>query len=497
MKILLKLFLLLSFLPFTSIALTLEEIEKELNSIETFKKRGITGEEIDKREKFLKEEKEKLAATPKNRKTSAKNQKTSKKSRPQDEIVFLRNITDENERLLVIMEKLKEERAALSLAVSSDKRNDSLISSIRDKIDIYESEKINIEAKVTKTSLDNKIGNFKVGSMFDFYYGISSNKGSTNSTTNRNDDVQSLRYYDTQRNDFAINLAELTLSAAVNKTSFLVDLDFGEFAEQNSTDSVSKHIGQANVTYDIDGKHSISAGKMYTHVGYELAKPLDNWNYSRAYTFSFAGPFWHEGVALKGAYTNGLRWGLYLYDSWDTRRDNNGEKTYGAQLGWANERLAVIYNIITGAEQATNESNYRTVHELNAQYNFASNFSVALDTLIGRDENAAGTDIDQKWRSVALYANWKYSDKWRFALREEWFNESTQSDSTATNYKLGVVGPVNITSHTLTLSYSLAERNELRFEQRMDNATENVYSDGSSQAKSTQNTSVLSWMLAI
>jgi hypothetical protein len=486
---------LLFFTSLNVFALTIEEIEKELSTLSTLKQRGITGPEIDSRESFLKAEKEKLQGKDKNYKQSAKSQKTNKKSRPQDDIDFLRNIEDENKRLLAITEALQEERTALALAINSSKRNEQAIQKLRDKIDLLEAEKIKIESKIVKSSVENRISNLKAGAMFDFYYGISNNEGNGNNTSNPNDDTNSLRYYDNIHSDFALNLAELTLSAAVKKTSFLIDIDFGEFSEQNSTDSVTKHIGQAHVTYDIDGKHSVNAGKMYTHVGYELAKPIDNWNYSRSYTFGYGGPFWHEGVALKGAYENGIRWGLYIYDAWDTRRDTNSEKTYGAQLGWASGQLAVIYNYINGAEQTDNESNYRTVHELNAQYNFTSNFSLALDTLMGVDENAAGTDKDQKWRAVALYGNWKYSDKWRFALREEWFSENTQAG--ATTYKLGFTGPVNVTSHTLTISYSLAERNEIRFEQRLDNASEKIYTDRGNQTNSTQNTSVLSWMLAI
>lgn len=483
----------------STFAITLDEIDKELATIATFKQRGITGAEVDSREEFLKKEKEKLLEAPKNLKQSAKVQKMNKKSRPQDDIDYLRKITDENQRLLAIDELLQVERTALALALSSSKRNDGLISSLRDKIDLYEAERINIEAKVVKSTLVNRISNFKAGAMFDFYYGISNNKGGNESNTgNPDDDANTLRFYDNRHNDFALNLAELTLSAAIKKTSFLVDLDFGEFSEQNTTDSVSKHIGQAHVTYDIDGKHSINVGKMYTHVGYELAKPIDNWNYSRSYTFGYGGPFWHEGVALKAAYENGIRWGLYIYDGWDTRRDTNSGKTYGAQLGWANEKLAVIYNFITGAERADNQSDFRTVHELNAQYNFTSNFSLALDTLMGVDENAAAAGVDQKWRSVALYANWKFSDKWRFALREEWFNEFTKSGT----YKLGYTNgpassPFNVISHTLTIAYSLAERNEIRLEQRLDDANENIFRDKDHQTNSTQNTSVISWMLAI
>ncbi len=244
---------------------------------------------------------------------------------------------------------------------------------LQSEIDLLEIERLKTETSVVSTRTENKLSAFKVGAIFDFYYGLSSNRGGDHSPDSSNsDNKNTLRYYDNLHDDFSLNLAEINFSASVDKTSFYLDLDFGEFAEQNApNDEVTKHIGQAFITHNFDDNHSISVGKMYTHVGFELAKSIDNWNYSRSYAFSYGGPFWHEGIALKGSYSNGIKAGLFAYDATDSRRDNNDDKTYGAQLGYFKDKFFGSYNIIHGPERDVQSGKSRTIHELNSQYNIS------------------------------------------------------------------------------------------------------------------------------
>lgn len=481
-------------------AMTLNEVEAELKKIQTYRSQGVKGPELDAQEKKLIELRKSFTSAREvkaEKKALSRSQKINKKNRPQDYLDFLRKIESKEEKLTLIKIKIAQERGALSSALQSDKRQESVIAELRDNIDLLEAEKAFLESTIASTVTANKLSAFKVGAIFDFYYASSSNRGGNSSATDDpTDDTNTLRYYDNQHDDFALNLAEISFSAAVDRTSFVMDLDFGEFAEQNAPgDEITKHVGQAFITHDFDGKHNLSVGKMYTHVGFELAKSIDNWNYSRSYTFGYGGPFWHEGIALKGLYENGIRWGLFAYDRTDARRDNNRDKSYGAQLGWANEKLAVIYNVIHGPEQTDADGDARTIHELNAQYNFNSDISAAIDLLSGRDVNAGANDEDQVWQSLAGYLNWKATDKWRFAIRSEWFGEST--DSAATTYRLSGGKPVDINSHTLTIAHSLGQRNEVRLELRHDGATEPLYSSRSSALRRNQDTVLVAWMLAI
>ncbi len=478
---------------------TLEHVLAELEKIRVYREKGVRGSDLDAQEQKLLELKKTFSSArgaKAVKKELSRSQKTNKKNRPQDYLDFLRKIENKEEKLTLLKIKISQERGALSSALQTENRQESVISELRDRIDLLEAERSLLESAIASTVAANKLSAFKVGAIFDFYYAQSSNRGgNSSSTADPSDDTTTLRYYDNQHDDFALNLAEISFSAAVDRTSFVMELDFGEFAEQNSSDEVTKHIGQAFITHDFDGEHTLSVGKMYTHVGFELAKSIDNWNYSRSYTFGYGGPFWHEGIALRGLYKNGFRWGAFAYDRTDNRRDNNRDKSYGAQLGWGNEKLALIYNLLHGPEQTDTDGDARTIHEFNAQYNFSPHLSVALDLLQGRDVNAGGNGKDQEWRSLAGYVNWKATEKWRLALRSEWFGEST--DAQASSYRLSGGKPVDITSHTLTLGHSLGQRNEIRFEARHDQATESLYYSRSGAKEKDQDTYLIAWMLAI
>lgn len=490
----------LFFFCLPSFALTLTEVEAELKKIETYRSQGVRSAELNAQEKKLLEQKKRLLDSRSTRSVKTnllRSQKTNKKNRPQDYLEFLRKIDSKEEKLAVLKAKIAQERGALSLAIQAEQRQEGVIAELRDNIDLLESERAVLESAIAATTIENRLSAFKVGALFDFYYSQSSNRGGNfAATSDPSDDATTLRYYDVQHDDFALNLAEISFAAAVDRTSFVMDLDFGEFAELNAPgDEVTKHVGQAFISHDFDGKHTVSVGKMYTHVGFELAKSIDNWNYSRSYTFGFGGPFWHEGIALKGLYQNGFRWGVFAYDRTDARRDNNRDKSYGVQLGWANERVALIYNVLHGPEQTNTDGDARSIHELNLQVNLSTNLAVAVDLLTGNDVNAGGNEKDQKWQSAAGYVNWRVNDQWRLALRSEWFGEST--DSAATSFRLGAGKPVDITSHTFTLGHYLGARNEVRLELRHDGATEQIYSSKWSTLRRNQDSALVAWMLAI
>ena len=160
----------------------------------------------------------------------------------------------------------------------------------------------------------------------------------------------------------------------------MLDLDFGNFAELNTqsvalagsggptfgaANEVTKHIGQAIFTYTPVKAPGwvFEVGKMPTHIGLELMKSKDNWNYTRSTLFSFGGPFWHTGVHVGYALIpNQLNLGTYLYNGWGTVTDSNFVPTYGLQLKWTpNDRLTAIYNAISGPEQPGNNQAIESV----------------------------------------------------------------------------------------------------------------------------------------
>lgn len=366
------------------------------------------------------------------------------------------------------------------------------ISKAKRKIASIEREKVRVER--TLASENKKALKVNMGVMLDAYYMYNLNGPAASTPV-------SLRNYDREHNDFSINMAEINFDGKFRRYGFYIDLDFGEFAEQNNSsasDSPGHNVGQAYMTYEKHG-YTFTFGKMYTNVGYEVAKSQENWNYSRSFAFTNTGPFWHEGITLTKGYDNGFGWGLYIYDQWDGRAAKNGEKTYSAQLNYSNDNFGIIYNYITGAEgdpagtSVSRAGLKKTVHEVNMQYDMRENLSFAFNAVFNSDEEAGTAGKDLKKTAFVGYAHYKW---WRLAFtpRIEVYTEKNTTTTAEGGTALTNSNELKFTGLTFTTGYSPREYTELRFEIRHDSADQNFYLKDDKLQKS-QNTLSVAWLM--
>jgi len=289
----------------------------------------------------------------------------------------------------------------------------------------------------------------------------------------------SLRYYDWYSKQLGLNLIEFTPKYSKDGVSFLADLDFGQMADSNAAaasgsgyvvDDVSKHIGQAYLTYlpaQIPGL-VIDVGKMYTHLGLETAKAKDNWNYSRSLTYSYALPFWHVGMHLGyPVVTDKVVAGLYLYNGWNTLTDLNSAPTWGAQLKFTpSSTMTVVYNFIGGPEQFANSQNSKVVHELNGTLALSPQFSLGADIAYGKEHGVVTASYSgtATWASSSLAAKWQLTPTLSLSPRAEILRDSQ-------GYATGDLVGQTLTDYTLTLGMLLKEGFEVRVEGRQDHST--------------------------
>lgn len=312
---------------------------------------------------------------------------------------------------------------------------------------------------------------------FDAYAEMNFNRPSPTSVGAQNN----LRYYDNYANQVSLQLAELTIKHVRKETAFVMDLDFGNFAELNTqavtltpsggpvfgaSNEVTKHIGQAVFTYTPAKapRWIFEIGKMPTHIGLELMKSKDNWNYTRSTLFGFGGPFWDTGAHI--GYTlvpNQLSLGAYLYNGWGTTTDVNFVPSYGVQLKWTpNDRLTWIYNALSGPEQPGNNELWKTVHESNLSYTITPTLSFASDFLYGKEQQLGGSDVS--WFGAQFGFKWQTSPTYYLSPRIEFYRDPN-------GYTLGGGSSQSLATYTLTQSYLLSEGFEFRLEGRLDHST--------------------------
>ena len=313
------------------------------------------------------------------------------------------------------------------------------------------------------------------------------------------------RAFDRHVNQMTLNMAEVSLKKTAGKVSFKVDLAAGEMVDQLSGGSSqvtpniaanesTRNITQATLTYAANDRLSITAGKFYTHLGLEVTKAKDNWQYSRSLTFNYGIPFWHEGVSVNYAFLpKQFAATLYFLNAWDGRisQEQNESSSVGLNLNYTGiEDLAVNYNYLGGAETA--DKGLREVHELNATYKINETFSVAMDYVAGSQKEVASLG-DAKWNGAGLYLKAKVNDLYTISPRYEVFDDS--DNGFAISGGLAAAGvKQKITSWTLANNFNLNDGLEARLELRADKSDSDLFfkeKDGSATGSQQSYTAAL------
>ena len=310
--------------------------------------------------------------------------------------------------------------------------------------------------------------------------------------------------FDLYHNQLALNLVEFSIERKSKEVGLKVDLDFGEAADfihrysdaspgtGKVVDEVSKHIGQAILSYSPHSRLTLNFGKMATHLGFEVTKARDNWQYSRPFLFALAMPYWHTGMNINYKITPDLLGAtVYLYNGWNSIYDNNQSKTIGFQLGLTpKEGLAIYYNLIAGAEKPNNNADLKVIHEINMTAPLSSKLSIAADLSIGSSANESltnGSTGTANWYVGTFAFKYAANENYYFSPRFEIYRDEGGLTTGVTQ---------TLSDITLTNSFKVARELEFRAELRGDFSSNAVFT-GSGAASKTQYTATASLIYSL
>jgi len=328
---------------------------------------------------------------------------------------------------------------------------------------------------------------------FDFYHQGSPQGHNFGNPTGP--EVVDGRYFDRHVNQMTLNMAEISLKKKSGKVSFRADFSVGEMVDQlsgggsqsvtgsgsgqNPTNTAAneptRNLTQATVAYSASDRLIIMAGKFYTHMGFEVTKAKDNWQYSRSYTFNYGIPFWHEGIS--GAYAvvpDKFSTTIYLLNAWDGRisQEQNQSTTVGLNLNYTGvQDLIANYNYLGGGESA--DKSRREVHEVNLSYTVSPTLSLAADYVAGMQKDIPTTG-EAKWSGLAFYLKFAVNGIYTISPRYEIFDDSDSGFAIAG----GLSSPgtkQKISSWTLSNNFNLGDGLEARIEMRSDKSDSNLF----------------------
>ena len=267
-----------------------------------------------------------------------------------------------------------------------------------------------------------------------------------------------------------------------------VDAAVGLFRDENTgISNTNFDLRQAYVTYMTNNGIRFDIGKFGTHIGFEVFDGVDgpNLNATRSFAFAF-GPFTHTGAKVSYEFNEYLAASLTLTNGWDQFTNVNDSLTWGGQITYTPvEDVSINFNYISGAENADNDSDNRTLFDVAATWDVHDRIHLGTNLLWGSEENGGLAGQNADWNGAVLYLGTDVTDDFHLNFRYEWFNDS-DGNRTGTSQ--------NLRGFTISPAYDINENWLVRADLRFDNSNVPTFLRGSDPA-SAQSTLFLNNVL--
>ena len=275
-------------------------------------------------------------------------------------------------------------------------------------------------------SIASLLGPTSLSGFVDMYYGYNANQPASRNS--------SLRVFDAQANQFALNLVELVVDKAPaptnSRTGYHIALGFGQAINAiNGSDpgglGFDQYLKEAYFSYlaPVGKGLQIDFGKFVTPAGAEVIETKDNWNYSRGLLFDYAIPFYHFGMRAKYSFNDKYSLTGFVDNGWNDLVAPNTGKTYGLSLGWnPTKKWSISENYMGGPQQASNK-NWRQLWDTVVTYSPTSKLSLMANTDYGRGDRIASVANPVFWTGVAGYVKYAFNDRYALATRYEYYDD--------------------------------------------------------------------------
>jgi hypothetical protein len=299
--------------------------------------------------------------------------------------------------------------------------------------------------------------------------------------------LNAFRVFDYKDNEPKVDEAELVVQKPVSQPGdwgFRADLTAGQsipkltaanglFRNSETGEGWPFDIHQLFASYIVPvGKGlRLDAGKIQTHMGYEVIDGYDGWNdnATRSFLFGYAVPYTHTGLCLSYPFSGKFTARFHVFNGWDDFKDNNSSKSVGLQLAFApSSSLSFNVNAVYGPEQESNSQDARQVWELTGLWKATARTSFGVDYLYGHERHALGPGLDGNWTGVAGYVRRNLTERVSVSLRGEFFDDRDGA-RTGTAQRLSEV--------TVTPEFRVMQHVVLRGDLRRDFSNAGVFSN--------------------
>jgi tetratricopeptide (TPR) repeat protein len=267
---------------------------------------------------------------------------------------------------------------------------------------------------------------------------------------------------------FALDQVELDVEAHLDRRSFArVDLEY--ITDANGDLQADVEQGYAAYRFGSDLNWQVAFGKFNVPIGFEKIDPPEAYKYTSSLVFQYGRPVNMTGLLLTARLSDQLNWQVYIGNGWDLSTDINKDKTIGSRLGFApTEQFKGGLSMITGAEQADNNSSRRTVWDLDLTFVPDKHLIVGGDITYGVETKALPDGSEGEWLGLMAMVSYLSDEGIGITGRLDYFDDS---DGLRTSHVQ------RLKSMLVAPFIDLTDRLNAMFELRYDFSDENVFVD--------------------
>jgi hypothetical protein len=164
-----------------------------------------------------------------------------------------------------------------------------------------------------------------------------------------------------------------------------------------------------------------------------------------------------------------------VVQGWNDVKDNNGGKTFGAQVAYKpTPAVSIIQNYMTGPEQAHNNDNWRQLSDTIVTFTVSPTVSLMANYDYGHDTIGG---VSGHWQGLAGYAKFQANKRVAVSPRFEVYND-------ASGLTTGV--PQTLKDFTGTVEVKTIDNLLVRAEYRTDFSDHDVFTNRDGSLKKTQ-----------
>jgi hypothetical protein len=247
--------------------------------------------------------------------------------------------------------------------------------------------------------------------------------------------VSTLRLFDNQTNQFALNLLEFGLfkkPTDERRLGYNVTLAFGNAINiVNSRDpgglGFAQYLkdGYASYIAPVGRGLQVDVGKFTTPAGPEVIDSYANWNYSRGLLFDYALPFYVFGARVQYSFNEQYKLTGYVVNGWDNVVDTySSGKTVGLRLDWKPAPKVLVSETWLGGRAPTPTSlGRRDLTDTTIVYTPTNKLSLMANVDYNRGALLPPFQHPVHWFGVAAYGRYQFTRILASAVRYEHYDD--------------------------------------------------------------------------